>query len=161
MIGAKLRNRYEVIREIGRGGMGVVYLGRDPLLERDVALKLIAGDGLTPERRYRFLREARVIAKMDHPGIVSVYDVGEHEDALFFVMPFVQGTNLRERISRTPLSLGELVDLGIQGAEALEYSHSLGVVHRDIKPENIMVVAEGDEGLRVRIADFGLAVAAS
>src|SRR5439155_13652794 len=108
MIGTKLGNRYEVIRELGRGGMGVVYLGRDPLLERDVALKMIGSNELTPELRYRFLREARVIAKMDHPAIVSVYDIGEHEDSLFFVMPFVPGTNLREVLGEGPLSLGQL-----------------------------------------------------
>jgi ABC-type transport system substrate-binding protein len=159
LIGSKLGNRYEVIRELGRGGMGVVYLGRDPLLERDVALKLIGKDALGAEARYRFLREARVIAKLDHPGIVSIYDIGEHGDSLFFVMPVVPGTDLRNRLDRGPMCLGELVDLGIQVAEALDYSHAQGVIHRDIKPENILVVQEGAEEMRVRLADFGLAVA--
>jgi serine/threonine-protein kinase len=161
MIGTKLGNRYEVIRELGRGGMGVIYLGRDPVLEREVALKLIGHDALTPDIRYRFLREARVVAKLDHPGIVSVYDFGEHGDALFFVMPLAQGTNLRQRLLSAPLRLGELVALGVQTAEALDYSHTHGVVHRDIKPENILVTADGADGIRARIADFGLALAAS
>ncbi len=159
MIGTKLGSRYEVVRELGRGGMGVVYLARDPLLDRDVAIKVIAS--LSPERKERFLREARVIAKMDHPGIVSVHDLGEHEDGLFFVMPFVPGTNLRHVLSQSPLKLGELIDLGVQAAEALEYSHSLGIVHRDVKPENIMVAHETGEALRIRITDFGLAVTAT
>jgi ABC-type transport system substrate-binding protein len=141
--------------------MGIVYLARDPLLERDVALKLIGEDSLTPELRYRFLREARVVAKLDHPGIVSVYDIGEHGDALFFVMPVVQGTDLRQRLEQAPLRLRELVELGVQASEALAYSHAQGVIHRDIKPENILLLQDSGEGLRIRIADFGLAVAAS
>jgi ABC-type transport system substrate-binding protein len=161
MIGSKLANRYEVVRELGRGGMGVVYLGRDPLLDREVAVKLIAQHALTPELRFRFLREARVVARMDHPGVVGVYDIGEHEDNLFFVMPLVPGTNLRSLLDGGALNLGELVELGVQAAEALQYSHSLGVVHRDVKPENMLVVREPGEGLRVRITDFGLAVISS
>ena len=131
--------------------MGIVYLARDPLLERDVALKLIGEDSLTPELRYRFLREARMVAKLDHPGIVSVYDIGEHGDALFFVMPVVPGTDLRQRLEQAPLRLrdGFRRASGVQAAEALAYSHGQGVIHRDIKPENILVLHEdGGEGLR-------------
>ena len=92
------------------------------------------------ESAERFKREARVVAKMDHPAIVSVHDSGEHEGSLFFVMPFVEGANLRFVLKNQSLRLGELIDIGIQIAEALDYSHSRGVVHRDIKPENIMVM---------------------
>ena len=155
----KLANRYETSRELGRGGMGVVYLARDPVLDRDVAVKLISQ--ISDDRKQRFMREARVIAKMDHPGIVGVYDLGEHEDGLFFVMPYVPGINLRQMLSESPLKLRQLVELGIQAAEALEYSHELGVVHRDIKPENIMVAAHTVDSVRSRITDFGLAISAT
>src|SRR5690348_9302596 len=93
---AILSNRYEIVRELGRGGMGVVYLARDPLLEREVAIKLIEPSQLNAEREERFKREARIVAKMDHPAIVPVYDIGEHEGKLFFVMPFVPGATLRK-----------------------------------------------------------------
>lgn len=161
MIGTKLLNRYEITRELGRGGMGVVYMAHDPVLEREVAVKIVTPDNVSAESVARFRREARVVAKMDHPAIVSVYDSGEHEGALFFVMPLVEGKNLRSALKNESLRLGELVDLGIQVAEALEYSHSRGVVHRDIKPENIMVSTSEGEGLRVRVTDFGLAMAPS
>jgi serine/threonine-protein kinase len=162
MIGQKLGNRYEVVRELGRGAMGVVYLARDTLLEREVAVKLIGTQELSPEFRSRFLREARVIAKMDHPGIVAVHDIGEHDDALFLVMAFFPGTNLRELLVRQgPLSVPELVDLGIQASDALEHAHSLGIVHRDVKPENIMVLRREGGAMRVLLADFGLATALS
>src|SRR5262249_50465214 len=88
-------NRYQILREIGRGGMGVVYLARDPLLDRDVAIKVVTPEFLSPESQERFKREARVVAKMDHPAIVSIYDVGEHDGSLFFVMPYATGKNLR------------------------------------------------------------------
>jgi serine/threonine-protein kinase len=160
MIGEKLGNRYEVVRELGRGGMGVVYLARDVLLERDVAVKLIGGSGLSPESRARFLREARVVAKMDHPGVVAVHDIGEHGDGLYLVMALVSGSNLREVLeSGGPLRVDEAVDIAIQASDALEHAHALGIVHRDVKPENIMVVRKADGGMRVLLADFGLATA--
>jgi ABC-type transport system substrate-binding protein len=159
MLGTKLANRYEIIREIGRGGMGVVYLAHDPFLEREVAVKVVMPDIVTPETIERFKREARVVAKMDHRSIVSVYDTGEDQGSLFFVMPFVSGTNLRTLLRNQSVSLGELVDIGAQVASALNYSHSRGIIHRDIKPENIMVERERSEEIRVRVMDFGLAVA--
>src|SRR5579859_7345949 len=149
-----LANRYELLRELGRGGMGTVHLAKDPLLDRDVAVKTIHSGALSAEQRQRFLREARVIAKMDHPGIVGVFDLGEEGDELFFVMPFVPGKNLREALREGPLTLGQVIDVGIHCAEALDYSHALGIVHRDIKPENIMIAQEGSN-LRVRVTDFG------
>jgi ABC-type transport system substrate-binding protein/serine/threonine protein kinase len=159
VIGQKLSNRYEITAELGHGGMGVVYLARDPLLNRDVAVKLIPPNLLSPESEQRFQREAQVVAQMDHPAIVPVYDFGRHESSLFFVMPLVHGENLRAFLRMEAL-LGEIVDVGIQVAEALEYSHGRGVIHRDVKPENIMVVREGS-GVRVRVMDFGLARAAT
>nr|ART36315.1 C594 [uncultured bacterium] len=156
MIGQKLSNRYDIKSELGRGGMGVVYRASDPLLNRDVAIKLIPPTLLNPETEQRFQREAQLVAQMDHPAVVPIFDFGMHEGSLFFVMPVVEGTNLRWFQRDGTLTLGEVIDIGIQVAEALEYSHSRGVSHRDIKPENIMVVRE-DTRLRVRIMDFGLA----
>lgn len=159
MIGSKLSSRYEIIKELGRGGMGVVYLAHDPVLDREVAIKVVTPDQISPESVERFKREARVVAKMDHPAIVSVHDSGQHENSLFFVMPYVEGTNLRLVLRNQSLRLGELIDIVIQVAEALQYSHSREVVHRDIKPENIMVTRHGSEEIRVRVTDFGLAMA--
>lgn len=159
--GLRFGNRYQILREIGRGGMGVVYLARDPMLERDVAIKVITPDAMGPDAAARFQREARVVAKMDHPAIVSIYDIGEHGGSLFFVMPYVPGTSLRDFLKEETLSLGDVIDIGIQTADALEYSHSKGVVHRDIKPENILVT-RGESAaaeIRVRVTDFGLAMA--
>jgi ABC-type transport system substrate-binding protein len=155
MIGSKLNDRYEITGELGRGGMGVVYRARDPLLNRDVAVKLIPPALLSPETEQRFQREAQVVAQMDHPSIVSIHDLGQHEGSLFFVMPLVQGTNLHQ-FRRRRSALGDIVDIGIQVAEALEYSHRRGVVHRDIKPDNVMVSEEAG-AVRVRVMDFGLA----
>jgi len=156
MIGQQLSNRYDIKSELGRGGMGVVYRASDPLLNRDVAIKLIPPTLLNPETEQRFQREAQLVAQMDHPAVVPIFDYGKHEGSLFFVMPVVEGTNLRWFQRDNSLTLGEVIDIGIQVSEALEYSHSRGVSHRDIKPENIMIVRE-DSRLRVRIMDFGLA----
>ncbi|MDQ3172988.1 MAG: ABC transporter substrate-binding protein [Acidobacteriota bacterium] len=157
MIGQRLSNRYDIRAELGRGGMGVVYRAHDPLLKREVAIKLIPPTLLSPETEQRFQREAQLVAQMDHPAVVPIFDFGKHEGSLFFVMPVVQGTNLRWFQRDGALTLGEVIDIGIQVAEALEYSHSRGVIHRDIKPENIMVVREDGARVRVRIMDFGLA----
>src|SRR5438132_2203384 len=161
MLSTRLANRYEVAAELGRGGMGVVYRARDPVLNRDVAVKLIGSSELTPEIEERFQREAQIVAQMDHAGIVPIHDLGRHEGSLFFVMPFVEGTNLRRLLWEGSLRLGEVLDIAIQVADALEYSHSRGVVHRDIKPENIMVLRETAGNLRIRVMDFGLAHAST
>ena len=158
MIGATLSNRYEIIGEIGRGGMGVVYRARDPLLQREVAIKLIPPAMLSAEAERRFLSEAQLVAQMDHPAIVQIFDLGHHENSVFFVMPVIEGDSLRRVLSKGELLLGEVLNLGIQVAEALAYSHSRGVLHRDIKPDNVMIGRdEGMEGIRARLMDFGLA----
>lgn len=155
MLGSRLSDRYEILEELGRGGMGVVYRALDPVLKRDVAVKVIAPEMLTQQTEQRFEAEARLVAQMDHPSIVPIYDFGRNEGSLFFVMPVVQGKSLRDFIRAGELKLGAVVDIGISAADALEYSHSRGVIHRDIKPENLMVALDGD--VRLRIMDFGLA----
>src|SRR6476646_3544785 len=142
MIGEKLSDRYDIRSELGRGGMGVVYRAHDPLLNREVAIKLIPPTLLSPETEQRFQREAQLVAQMDHPAIVPIYDFGRHDGALFFVMPVVQGTNLRWFLRESALVLRDVIDVGIQVAEGLDYSHARGVFHRDIKPENMMVARE-------------------
>src|SRR5215813_6077593 len=161
MIGQSLSNRYQIVSELGRGGMGVVYKAHDPLLNREVAVKLIPPAMLSTEAEQRFQREAQLVAQMDYPAVVPIYDFGKDEGSLFFVMPVVQVTNLRGFLREQTLTLGEVIDIGIQIAEALEYSHARGVIHRDIKPENVMVSREEGGRVRVRIMDFGLARAAA
>ncbi|HKC25256.1 MAG TPA: serine/threonine-protein kinase [Thermoanaerobaculia bacterium] len=158
MIGTRLADRYEILAELGRGGMGVVYRARDPILSRDVAVKLIPPGSLGSGLEERFLREAQIVAQMDHPGIVPIHDLGRHEGSLFFVMPVVSGTNARRLLREASFTFGDVLELGAQVADALDHAHAQGVVHRDIKPENLMVTRE-KSGLRVRVMDFGLALA--
>ncbi len=155
-----LGNRYEVLRELGRGGMGVVYLARDPLLDREVAIKVIPTGVLDAQLHERFRREARAVARLDYPGVVGIHDFGSDDGSLFYVMPLVRGQNLRELAATETLALGEIIDVSRQVAKALEYSHAGGIIHRDIKPENVMVTREGDGKLRARVTDFGLAMTA-
>lgn len=146
--------RYEIVREVGRGSMGVVYEAHDPNIGRRVALKVLRPDRMSDEAFVkRFLREARAIGRLSHPNIVAVYDVGEDQGVVFIAMEFLEGTALNEIIRDGTSSIGQVVDLGIQAAETLDYAHQKGVVHRDIKPSNIMVQADG----RIKITDFGIA----
>ena len=161
MLGTRIANRYDVLGELGRGGMGVVYRAHDPLLDRDVAIKLIPPHLLTDENESRFQREAQLVAQMDHPSIISIYDFGRHERSLYFVMPLVRGNHLRVLFKQKQLTVADILDIGSQVAEALDYSHSRGVVHRDIKPENIMLTRDTNGTNRVRVMDFGLATTLS
>src|SRR5512143_3286726 len=141
--------------------MGVVYRARDPVLNRDVAVKLIPPGNLTKDAEERFQREAQIVAQMDHPAIVPIHDLGRHEGSLFFVMPVLAPTNLRQLLREGSLRLGDVLDIGTQVADALDYSHARGIVHRDIKPENIMTSRDDTGHVRARVMDFGLALAAS
>ncbi|MFI5182081.1 MAG: ABC transporter substrate-binding protein [Thermoanaerobaculia bacterium] len=161
MIGTRLAGRYEILSELGRGGMGVVYRAKDPVLNRDVAVKLIPPGNLTKEAEERFQREAQIVAQMDHPSIVPIHDLGSHEGSLFFVMPVLANTNLRQLLREGSLRLGDVLDVGTQVADALDYSHARGIVHRDIKPENIMTSRDDAGHVRARVTDFGLALATS
>ena len=153
---ARLSGRYVIERELGRGGMGTVYLARDVRLDRPVALKVLpaeyASRGLL---RDRFLRETRTAASFSHPNIVPVYAVEEAEDFLAYAMAFVEGESVADRVRRAgPLSIRETVRLLQDTGYALAYAHGRGVVHRDIKPDNIMI--ERATG-RALVMDFGIA----
>ncbi|MCC6588570.1 MAG: serine/threonine protein kinase [Bryobacterales bacterium] len=149
-----IRGQYEIIREIGSGGMGKVYLGRDLRLQRQVALKvLLAGDRADPERRRRFLQEAKAASALNHPNIVIVYDIVTEDDSDILVMEYVSGKTLVDLIPRGGLRVPQVINYGHPVASALAAAHGQGIVHRDLKPGNIMVT---DTGL-VKILDFGLA----
>jgi ABC-type transport system substrate-binding protein len=161
LIGTRLASRYEILAELGRGGMGVVYRARDPVLNRDVAIKLIPPGNLSKDAEERFQREAQIVGQMDHPGVVPIHDLGRHDGALFFVMPVLPGANLRHLLREGSLRLGDVLDVGMQVADALDYSHARGIVHRDIKPENVMTARDDGGQIRARVMDFGLALATS
>jgi serine/threonine-protein kinase len=148
--------RYSLERELGRGGMGIVVLARDVALDRLVAIKMLPPDlAALFDRRDRFLSEARTAAGLSHPNIVPIHAVEEHGDLVFFVMGFVDGETLRERVQRAgPLSPREVMRMVQEVSWALSYAHQRGIVHRDIKPENIMI--ERDTG-RALVTDFGIA----
>jgi serine/threonine protein kinase len=154
--GEKVRyfGEYELLTEIARGGMGVVYRARQVRLNRIVALKMIlAGQFVGPADVQRFHTEAEAAAQLDHPGIVPIYEVGEHEGHHFFTMGFVDGGSLATRLLVGPLAPREAALLVQQIAEAVQYAHEHGVIHRDLKPANILL----DRAGQPRITDFGLA----
>lgn len=159
--GDVLGERYTIEEELGRGGMGTVYRARDTVLDRDVAVKVLHTQSSAEEGEERFQREARIIARLDHPGIVAVYDFQGTKEGFFIVMPLIKGETLRSKLEEGPLASEELSELGQQVAEALDYSHLQGVVHRDIKPENIMVLGGKGAPLRAKVMDFGIALGAA
>src|SRR4030042_5573426 len=152
--GTTLAGKYTVLAELGRGGMGEVYLAEDTTLERKVAIKRL------PEEMYqdltarsRFIREAKAAAALDHPYICSVHEVGETENRLFFAREYVEGKTLRDRILEGPLPLKQALQIAMEIAEALQVAHEKGIIHRDIKPANIMLMEKG----HAKVMDFGLA----
>ena len=154
-----LAGRYSIVRELGRGGMGVVYLAHEVHLDRLVAIKL-----LPPEKaeraqlREHFLREARLAARLSHPHIIAIHSVNEVAGFVFYVMTYVEGETLAERVrSRGPVSASDGVRMLREVAWALGYAHSMGVVHRDVKPDNILIEASSGRAL---VADFGIAAVA-
>lgn len=149
--GDVLRGRYRLDAQIGRGGMGVVYRATDLELRREVAVKIIS-EGSSSEAGERLIREARAAAALNHPNIVSVYDVGDANGTPFFVMELVQGPNLR---TSPPADLPRIVEISLQIATALEHAHASKIVHRDLKPDNVLLSVTGQS---VKLADLGLAL---
>ena len=157
LIGSRLGD-FEILGELGRGGMGIVYEARQTSLNRKVALKVLAGRlGITPAAVLRFQREARALAALNHVNIGTIYGFEEAGDVRFLVLEFIEGDTLADRLKAGPLPVDETLAIGKQIAEALEAAHAKGIVHRDLKPANIKVDAEG----HVKVLDFGLAKAFS
>ncbi len=146
--------KYQIVERIGRGGMGTVFKAHDPVLDRLVALKVISSEGdVTEELKARFFREAQACAKLSHPNIVVVHDLGEAAGKLFIVMEFLDGQELKHVIERKTLPLEDKLSLMIQVCDGLHFAHQKGIIHRDIKPGNIFVLRNG----QVKILDFGIA----
>jgi eukaryotic-like serine/threonine-protein kinase len=153
-IGTVLAGRYRLQQQLGRGGMGIVFRATDEQLEREVAVKVLPEADSSPGARERLLREARAAAALNHPAIVSVYDVGEQGGIPFFVMELVEGSNLHDA---PPVDLAEIVRVASRICDALEHAHEHGVVHRDLKPDNVLL-AGTTEPREVKLADLGVAV---
>lgn len=146
--------RYEIVSELGRGAMGMVFKAHDPQIDRMVALKVLREDRLTTEDYVqRFLKEATAIGRLSHPGIVTVYDVGQDHGTIYIAMEFLEGQSMDKLVKEGNLTLKTIVDIGIQIAKALHYAHERGIVHRDIKPQNIIYTPE----IAIKVTDFGIA----
>lgn len=147
-------SHYRIIEKLGSGGMGDVFLAQDMRLDRKVAIKMLPARSIGNEQaKRRLFREAKAAATLDHPNICSIYEVGEEGDCAYIAMQYVEGRTLSHMIKNNPLSPLEVVDIGIQAAEALAEAHARGVIHRDIKPQNVIITPRG----QVKILDFGLA----
>jgi len=155
--GQKINDRYEIIRSIGEGGMANVYLARDIILERNVAIKILRGD-LAGDEKFvrRFQREALSASSLSHPNIVEMYDVGEDNGTYYIVMEYVEGMTLKQLIKkRGSLSLSEAIDIMLQITDGIKEAHDSYIIHRDLKPQNILIKENGE----VKITDFGIAMA--
>src|SRR5881296_1640302 len=153
MIGASL-NQYRIIATVGAGGMGEVFRARDTRLNRDVAVKVLPKDFVADaDRLRRFEQEAKTLAVLNHPNVLTVFDAGVHEGAPYLVSELLEGKTLRQEMNGEALPVRKATDYALQIAHGLAAAHSKGVVHRDLKPENIFVTRDG----RVKILDFGLA----
>jgi tetratricopeptide (TPR) repeat protein/predicted Ser/Thr protein kinase len=147
-------SHYRIIRKLGAGGMGEVFLAEDTKLERKVAIKMLPPRTKDNENaRQRLIREAKAAATLDHSNICAIHEVGQDGDRTFIVMQYIEGESLSHKIRQKPLPIGEVVNIGIQTAGALEEAHSRGIIHRDIKPGNVIITPRG----QLKILDFGLA----
>ena len=147
-------NHYRVISRLGVGGMGEVYLAKDQKLDRRVAIKILNEKFSQDEANLkRFVREAKAASALNHPNILVIHEIGESEDKHYIVSEFIEGRTLREALTQSQLSVGEVLNVAIQVASALSAAHEAHLVHRDIKPENVMVRPDG----YVKVLDFGLA----
>src|SRR5437660_6323298 len=152
MIGETI-SHYRILSKLGEGGMGEVYLAQDSKLDRRVALKILPADVAThPDRMKRFVQEAKAASALNHPNIITIYEIDETASGHFIATEFIEGETLRER-EQKPLELSESLDIATQIASALAAAHAAGIVHRDIKPENVMLRHDGI----VKVLDFGLA----
>jgi serine/threonine protein kinase len=146
--------RYEIRSKIGEGGMGEVYLAQDTKLDRKVALKILPAEvAAHPDRMKRFVQEAKAASALNHPNIITIYEIDESDSGHFIATEFIDGETLREHALKAPLKLAESLDIATQIARALSAAHVAGIVHRDIKPENVMLRQDGI----VKVLDFGLA----
>src|ERR1700733_7514725 len=147
-------DRYEMVNHIARGGMAQVYLARDLLLDRPVALKVLFPE-LSVDRAFveRFRREAKAAANLSHPNIVSIYDWGQGEHTYFIVMEYVDGRTLSSMLKDGPIEPARAAAIGADVAAALDFAHRRGVIHRDVKPGNVLI----DNSGQVKVADFGIA----
>lgn len=146
-------HRYRIVRALGRGGAGIVYLAHDPRLDRPVALKLVRSTGRV-DADARLVEEARAASSLDHPHVATVYEIGEGDDGgVFIAMACYEGGSLRDRLAGGALPVDDAVEIGVQVADGLAAAHETGIVHRDVKPENLVF----DGGGRVKVVDFGLA----
>jgi serine/threonine protein kinase len=150
----KAISHYRILEKLGAGGMGVVYKARDTNLDRFVAIKVLPAEKIAdPERKQRFVKEAKAASSLNHPNIITIYDIGQAEGVDFISMEYVSGKTLDLLIPRRGMRLNEALKCAVQIADALARAHAAGIVHRDLKPGNIMV---NDHGL-VKVLDFGLA----
>ncbi|PTM57583.1 protein kinase domain-containing protein [Desmospora activa] len=155
MEGKLLGQRYEILRQLGGGGMAVVYLAQDRLLERQVAIKVLDDElGHDTDFIRRFEREAQAAASLSHPHIIAIYDVGQEDEIYYIVMEYMEGASLMDRIAeRGMIPAREAVEIAIQICDGLEHAHQQGIIHRDIKPHNMMATATG----QFKLGDFGIA----
>ena len=148
--------RYQILERVGKGGMGVLYRGFDPVLDREVAIKLMLTDfnDDTEQMRPRFYREARAAARLNHRNIVTIFEFAEESNNPYIVMEFLRGAPLGARMNgQPPLSLDDKLNIVVQLCEGLSYAHDQGVVHRDVKPDNVFILVDGS----VKLVDFGIA----
>jgi serine/threonine-protein kinase len=156
-VGRTLAARYRLLKRVGTGGMGVVYLARHVMIDRLSAIKILRQDlGMSPTHRERFLREARAVNRINHPNIVEINDFGEDAGLTYLVMEFVEGKSLHDTLASGRLSWARGARIAMQIASALGRAHQLGVVHRDLKPENVLITARAGEDF-VKLGDFGIA----
>jgi len=147
-------SHYRIIKKLGRGGMGEVYLAEDKRLNRKVAIKFLPAEVATDERsKQRLLREAKTAATLDHPNICAIYEVGQEGSYSFIVLQYIEGETLASKLKRHLPDLREALAIAAQVADALNEAHARGIIHRDIKPENIKLTTRN----QVKVLDFGLA----